>query len=237
MRGPSTRPGEDGVDADAVYAELDGKGSGEADDAPFRGAVGAAQGEAEFSGGGAEVDDAAAACGAEQRGGASGAMEHAGEIGLEDGVQLLGGDVFGELGGPGDAGVVDQHVHAAEMVGGGLHEAVQLGRLASVGPHALVAAGGKGGVVDVADERVRAACGEAVGHDAADAAGAGGYRDPEAGEVERNRGCCGEGHWCVPMLSRQRGMDGGGRASRVAGSRGRVSRVAESRDRVYASWV
>jgi hypothetical protein len=81
---------------------------------PFGCGIGRAQRVAEPSGGRRHVDDRPAAGSLEQRGGKPGAIELAGEI---DGQRLLPrGDIegFDRPRWPGDAGIVDERVEAAE---------------------------------------------------------------------------------------------------------------------------
>src|SRR5579872_522394 len=76
------RAGANGGDADAVRAEIFGHAVGEAEQAPFGGAIGSAAGHGVFSGEGTDVDDVAA--GAREHSGDDGAAneEHSFEIGV-----------------------------------------------------------------------------------------------------------------------------------------------------------
>src|SRR5579864_8868889 len=74
--------GANGSDTDAVGAEIFGHAIGEAEQAPFGGAIGSAAGHGIFSGEGADVDDVAAP--AREHSGNDGAAdeEHSLEIGV-----------------------------------------------------------------------------------------------------------------------------------------------------------
>ena len=80
--------------------------------------------------------------------------------------------------------------HGADPIGAGR---------ACVGPHARVLRGGECGGIDIGDEHAGPAGCEAVGHDAADAVGAGGDRDADAAEVDGERGTGAFGHGAVSL--------------------------------------
>ena len=109
--------GQDAVHAHLVRPGLDREAFGEADDAPLRRGVRAcACAKAVAAGDGREVDDAAAAGGLDERHRLARAVEHAVQIDGDAAVPVLGADVLDLGGRAGDAGVVDEHVEAAELV-------------------------------------------------------------------------------------------------------------------------
>ena len=79
--------------------------------------VGRAERKAEPAGGRGQIDDAAAARRLEHRHGQPRAVEHAVQVDGDAALPVLDVDVLDLAGGPGDAGVVDQHVEAAELRG------------------------------------------------------------------------------------------------------------------------
>ena len=114
MRGPSTMPGQDGVDADVGGPELLGEALGEADDAPFGGGVGGAEGIAVAPGGRGHVDDGAAPGCLEHRHRVMRAQELPGQVDVDAAPPVGGRDLLDAAGRPGNAGIVDQRVEAAE---------------------------------------------------------------------------------------------------------------------------
>jgi hypothetical protein len=86
--------GKQRVDADAVGPELDGEALGEADDAPLRCRIGAAQRVAQPSGNRREIDDRPAAGCPQQRHGLRRAGELTFHVDGERALQRVGGDVL-----------------------------------------------------------------------------------------------------------------------------------------------
>ena len=95
-------------------AELDRQRLGEADHAPFRRRIGRAQGKAELAGGRGDIDDrgvlALRRCGTASRVQLNWPVRSI----CRQRSQSSGFDLLDAAGRPGDAGIVDQHVEAAE---------------------------------------------------------------------------------------------------------------------------
>jgi hypothetical protein len=136
--------GGDGVDPDAVGAELPGHRLGEGVDATLGRPVGRRGGEvAGRSGDRGDVDDGAGPLRTHRRQGGLDAVEGPAEVDAEDAV-ALGGGVVGERAPAQDPGVVDQHLQATE---GGLDLLDHGGDLVGVGHvggdrHGLATTGG-----------------------------------------------------------------------------------------------
>ncbi len=110
----------DSVGTDAALAEFFGHRLGETDDARFRGRVVGLTGVAAHTHHRTEADDAASALAAHDRRHRLGEVEHRLEVYIDHRVPLFFGHaeqkpVFG------DAGVVDQHVDASEILCYGSH--------------------------------------------------------------------------------------------------------------------
>jgi hypothetical protein len=174
-----------GVDADVMAGDVEGGAAGEGHHAGLgRGVVGLAGLGPPAQDRGVVDHRAAVALGDHlaQRG--PGAAERAGQRHVEDLPPLLVGQVE-DRGGAAQAGVVDQHVDAAEVRGGGGDQRFDLRfvgdvagvgpDLAAVGPGQFLAGGGQAGLVLVADHHLGAFVQAAAGGGAADAgAGRGG---------------------------------------------------------------
>ncbi len=137
QEGVDGQAGGDGVDADAVRGDVEGGAAGEGHHAGLgRGVVGLAGLGAPAQDGGVVDHRSPVALGHHlaQRG--PGAAERAGEGDVEDPEPLLVGHVQ-DGGGAAQAGVVDQHVDAAEVGGGGLDQRLDLrlvGDVTGLGP-------------------------------------------------------------------------------------------------------
>ncbi len=118
----------------------------------------------------------------QMRDGEPGDVEHRGQIDRDHLVPVVGRIVGDRQRQAGDAGIVDQHIEAAERGDRVGHHALDLGALAHV-----AGLGGEAGDlfrqriersgVDVADEDFRAGGGKGAREFAADAGGAGGDED------------------------------------------------------------
>ena len=176
--------GQDRVHGDARGAELLGEALGEADDAELRRRIGRAVGVAMAARRRGHVDDGAAAVGLEKRHGPARTEELAGEVDIDAAPPGRGIDLLDRARRAGDAGIVDQHVEAAERARGLVEQSVHLRFVRDVGPRRAdpepLATGGERGVVHVADMHARA-CPHQGGDDGEpDPPGAGGDDDPLA---------------------------------------------------------
>ena len=150
-------------------------------DGGLGGGVGDAGATAAVAGDGGDVDDRAFAGGAHVRRGGAAAVEDAAQVGAEDvvpdfvgdGIEVVVGDEVGH------GAVVDEDLEGAELVDGGLDEALAVGVVAEIGPDGdgLAAAGadafddfvGGVGAAEVVDDDGCAELGEEFGGGAADA--------------------------------------------------------------------
>lgn len=113
--------GGEAVDGDAVAAPVVGEGHGELADASSAGTVGAEAGVSGDAGDGADIDDASVALLDHAAGEMLGDEEAAAEVGVEDEVPVVPGDVEGGLADVA-SGVVDEDVDLGdEGVGFGGH--------------------------------------------------------------------------------------------------------------------
>ena len=150
--------GVEGVDADALGAELEGEDAGDGVDRTLGGGVDRAGGRRDAADQRADVDDAAAL--AEVLGRGLGDEQEAEDVDVELLVEVLGGDGFegAELV---DAGVVDEDVELAVVLDGGVDDGLRVGGLGDValdgdgfaaglgdGVDDVVGTGFVGGVVD-----------------------------------------------------------------------------------------
>ena len=102
----------------------------------LRGAVGGAADEGVLARQAADVDDPAAATGAQLRNGGVAAVEHAGQVRLDHAQPVVIAHV-GDVRERADARVVHQDVHAAEPLHGGGNQPVDIGAQAHVGAYDL----------------------------------------------------------------------------------------------------
>ena len=190
---------QDGVAADVVGSEFAGEVVAETLDRPFAGDVRRAQGQAGARRGGRNIDDGAAARRSQQRHGALDAIEHGVDIDREGMAPFGIRNFLDGCAGIADAGIVDQHVEAAEMGLGVVEQLRHLIRLADIGEAAFKAGIGGEDAVErtlrqAADIDVGAGGEEALRRGTADAASAAGDDGPLAVQCF---------HSCHPLLKRQ----------------------------------
>ncbi len=177
------RAGAEAVDGDAVGAEIEGAGAGEADEGGFAGAVNVALEAAADAEDAGDVDDAAPLAGFHAGDDGAGEGHDGGEVHLDVAVPDFVGDFVDGLGIV-DAGVVDEDVDLAEAFFGFDGEGFDGGAVGHVGDHpfdfdaeACADLGGGGGEfigVAAGDEDVGAGFSEAAGHGFAEAFAAAG---------------------------------------------------------------
>ena len=105
---------QDGVDADAVRPDLAREGLCEAHHRVFGDGVGKPQRQAGPAAGGGDVDDRAAACRLHGGYREARAIELAADVDRKRAVPVGGSYILGGGGRAGDAGIVHQHIQAAE---------------------------------------------------------------------------------------------------------------------------
>ena len=133
--GGGNETGDNGVGGYAVAGQAEGKGAGQLEDAAFGAAVGINIAAAAQAKAGGYIDDFALAAVNHGLGYGTGAVESAAQIDIESGLPLViaefpnrRGDGVGNEG-----GVVNQHIHIAEVVEGGSDEIIGLGGVADIG--------------------------------------------------------------------------------------------------------
>ncbi len=124
--------GGDGVHRDAAGGGLAGDGFGEPDEAGLAGGVVGLSGIAHEPDNAAHIDDASGALLEHRAQEPLDEMECAVEIGVDDGVPIRGGHSHGQAV-PGDAGVVDENVHPAEIFEDARAQRGDLRRIGDVG--------------------------------------------------------------------------------------------------------
>ncbi|MFM1943743.1 MAG: hypothetical protein RI897_2725 [Verrucomicrobiota bacterium] len=183
-------PGCDGIDRDTAGCQFDGEGFGEGVDGAFTGGVGGLAASAFFAGDGADIDDFSAALGDEVGGGGAGHIEDAGDVGIEDGLDIV---VFeeGERVVADDPGVIDEDVELACAVDDFFDEGGALGGVSDVdffGGDVGIGVGGDDGlggllIGEVGEGDVGAGVGEGFDDGAADAAATAGDDHGFSGEA------------------------------------------------------
>ena len=168
------RAGADRIDPDLIGAELDRERLGQPDHRPLRSAVRRAQRKAEAARGGRQIDDRAAARGPDVRHGAARAQVLPGDVDLERAPPVLGRDLLDRSGRPGDAGVVDQDVDAAELLERQLEQAIDRCLVRDVGRNRrhrgqLAAQPIERRLIDIARHDLGAGIDESLERDPADA--------------------------------------------------------------------
>ncbi len=184
--------GGEAVDGDAVRAPVVGEAHGELADAAAAGAVGREAGVAKDAGDGADVDDAAVAALDHTAGDGLGDEEAAAQVGVEDEVPVVPGDVESGLADVA-AGIVDEDVNRAEGGFGFFGEALDAGGVADVEFQRDGAAAegvdlgfevGECFAAAAGEDEVGSGAGEGAGEVLAEAAAGSGDEGDLAGEVE-----------------------------------------------------
>src|SRR6266404_2272478 len=123
----------DGVDVDVVTGELERGDAGHADDGALAAGVdGVGRAREALAGDRGDVDDDAAAAGNHLARHALQAEEHALAVDAHDAVPVGLGEIH-DVRAPGDAGIVDQHIDAAERLDHAAHHLVDARQVADVG--------------------------------------------------------------------------------------------------------
>src|SRR5262249_40727300 len=104
----------DGIHANAFRSKLHGKRLGESDHRPFRRGIGCAHGKAEASRCRGKIHNGCIAALAQIRHGKARAIELPGNVDGKAAIPILRRYFFHASGGPGNAGIVDQHIEPAE---------------------------------------------------------------------------------------------------------------------------
>src|SRR5947208_3837542 len=171
---------------DAVDAHLFGTGFGgqalrEADHRPFCRRIRGAHREGKAPGGRRQVDDAAAARRLDHRHRLARAVEHAVQVHRDAAVPVLGADVLDPGGRSRYAGVVHQHVEAAELALDVAEQPLDIGQLRHVGDGTREVALLESFFIHITDMDAGALVGKGAGNDPADAGAA--RRDQHAQPV------------------------------------------------------
>src|SRR3990167_2174579 len=133
--------GQDVTGANIVVAQVEHHGLAEASQAELRGIVGSASGKGVFRGEAADVDDVSSSPALDAWQGGVHAIERAAQVGLNDGVPLIGRHAIHGTE-DADAGVVYEDINPAEFLLGHSHQALHLRIVAHIGCDALHALAG-----------------------------------------------------------------------------------------------
>src|SRR5256884_6763380 len=171
--------GLDAVDAHLLGTGLGGQALREADHRPFCRRIRGAHREGEPPGGRRQVDDAAAPRRLDHRHRLARAIEHAVQVHRDAAVPVLRADVLDPGGRSGYAGVVHQHVEAAELALDVAEKAVDVGELRHVGDGVRDVALLEGFFIHITDMDAGAMVDEGLRDDPADACAARGDQHPQ----------------------------------------------------------